>query len=289
MPSHFVQGSIPKPRQSLAHEVKKVNLSPPNPFVKAPKKKFKQTDCWLMPLSDVNPAFSFSQPNHLPMVRPRKIRSKVLKPKNDIPKKVKKVKKVPWYEIPYQPRHSHPQVSTPKSESVKESVELLDQGVLFGVQDFGLYGCSQTSHPIQEEPSFPVPEDSESKFPQEATPNHCDEGEGCNDSPKGGIQSKLKRKVAFFQHQRSGKHGSCIGCGFIQLSNVHKVAHEFRLLAFDKKIMRLKLHCSELQFDQNILQVAKCMKIQNIVEFLSFEFGHEVWLSFKNQPLFFFL
>ena len=129
---------------------------------------------------------------------------------------------------------------------------------------------------------FPEYHATQADVVQDATVNQLTEELHCFES----LKTKVRKKIEIFQHQRSGTHGRCVACGFIQLSKVRKLKREFRLLMHESKIFCLKLECSEVQLDKNILQVAKCMKIQHIVEFLCIQFGCEnLYLTFNNQPL----
>ena len=232
---------ISKPAQS--------RVKPPPSRQRVAKRSERHMDPWLMPLSPVDPKFSFSQPNHLPKVRVKKIRPKTPKPKDESQKvtQPKKKKKVPWYEVEYETKHFLPKSAGLSQDSGSEgesgpSLETFVDGKMFGLQDFGLYGCSQslsnTAHSSSPGETFHPKLSQETGFdPSTTTMDDSKETQVMNGREQ--LRTALKQKICILRHTRMSKHNGCIACNYAELSSEPKVSKHYAPLLHGYEILRV--------------------------------------------------
>jgi hypothetical protein len=295
--------------------------SPPkSPPIKRPKKKCtKPVNQWSLPHPVADPDFFFPEPNHLPKPRPgsRHIkrpkdpwREKPQQAREKLEKQKKKAQ-----QSSFTPCAKYPEVCVeeiPKEEEVTKisstSVEVKGNGFTFGIQDFGLYGSIKAG-PIQgDAPEMIVGEGGKRKKnrkskkkknrksrknknrknrrAQKDKRRSKEKKKTKEDQKKIQLQLNLRRQISCLKNIRS-KHSECDCCNFVHISNDEKIPQKYHHLIHTQKVLRIHLQCNDLVLDKRILHIAKCTKVQYLVDFMRVELKQQnVFLSLHNKTLF---
>merc|ERR1739838_740594 len=100
------------------------------------------------------------------------------------------------------------------------------------------------------------------------------------------LQLNLRRQISCLKSIRS-KHVECDCCNFVHMSNDEKIPQKYHHLIHTQKVLRIHLLCNNFVLDKRILHVAKCTKVQYLVDFLRVELKLEnLFLSLHNKTLF---
>ena len=285
--------------------------SPPKspPIKRAKRKCSNPVNAWSLPLSVADPDFFFPEPNHLPKPRPG---SRHIKRPKD-----------PWREKPQQaheklekqrkkaqqasstPCAKYPKVSVeeemPEEELIQNSstsVEVKGKDYTFGVENFGLF-CSLKVGPIQKgDPTkmhigeWEEKRKKNRKGKKKKNRKHRKNKDRKNKKKEEQkekhekLRLTLRRQISCLKNIRS-KHVECDCCNFVHISNDEKIPQKYHHLIHTQKVLRVHLQCNDLVLDERILHVAKCTKVQYLVDFLRVELKQQnVFLSLHNKTLF---